>query len=190
VICAALVSPAHSAARERGAGSVDGARIAAADAEPHNWLAHGRAWSEQRFSPLAKIDQQNVGQLGLAWSYLTKTRRGLEATPLVIDGVMYATGTWSVVYALDAATGEEIWRYDPQVPRAVGRKACCDVVNRGVAVWKGRVYVGTLDGRLVALDAATGQLDWEVLTVDPSLDYTITGTSPPGTRSPSGRRGG
>jgi PQQ-dependent dehydrogenase (methanol/ethanol family) len=154
---------------------VDAARIIAADAEPHNWLAHGRSYAEQRFSPLSQIHRGNLGRLGLAWSYATGTTRGLEATPIVVDGVMYATGSWSIVYALDAATGRELWRHDPKVPGETGRKACCDVVNRGVAVWKGRVYLGTLDGRLVALDAETGELDWEVLTVDRRLDYTITG---------------
>ena len=151
----------------RGIASVDGARISAADSEPHNWLAHGRTWSEQRFSPLESIARENVNQLGLAWAYETGTTRGLEATPLIVDGVMYATGTWSRVYALDAATGRELWRHDPKVPGATGRRACCDIVNRGVAVWKGRVYLGTLDGRLVALDAETGKPDWEVRTVDP-----------------------
>jgi quinohemoprotein ethanol dehydrogenase len=156
-------------------GAIDAARVANADGEPGSWLSHGRTWDEQRHSPLAKIHSGNVSSLGLAWSYATGTKRGLEATPIVVDGVMYATGTWSVVFALDAATGRELWRYDPKVPRAKGRDACCDVVNRGVAVWKGRVYVGTIDGRLVALDAATGAPVWDVLTVDPSRPYTITG---------------
>src|SRR5262249_48706435 len=105
----------------------------------------------------------------------THTNRGLEATPLVIDGVMYTTGSWSVVFAIDARTGKEIWTYDPQVPKETGPKACCDVVNRGVALYKGKVYVGTLDGRLIALDAATGKPVWSVVTVDQSRPYTITG---------------
>ncbi len=136
-------------------GAIDAERIANADAEPGSWLAHGRTWDEQRHSPLTAIHAKNVAKLGLAWSYATGTKRGLEATPIVVDGVMYATASWSIVFALDAATGRELWRYDPKVPRAKGRDACCDVVNRGVAVWKGRVYVGTIDGRLVALDAGT-----------------------------------
>jgi len=155
--------------------AVDDARIRAADSEPGSWLAHGRTFSEQRFSPLAQIDRGNVAQLGLAWSHRTGTRRGLEATPLVVDGVLYATGSWSRVYALDAATGRELWTHDPKVPGETGRKACCDVVNRGVAFHRGRVYLGTLDGRLVAHDAKTGKPEWEVMTVDPALDYTITG---------------
>jgi quinohemoprotein ethanol dehydrogenase len=89
--------------------------------------------------------------------------------------VMYVTGDWSRVFALDAKTGKEIWRHDPQVPREWGRYACCDVVNRGVAVHDGSVFVGTLDGRLVSLDAKTGAVNWEVLTIDKSKPYTITG---------------
>jgi len=176
VVLAALAAVALAAPAARAQlADVDGARIAAADSEPGSWLAHGRTYDEQRFSPLDQIRRGNVSKLGLAWSYRTGTRRGLEASPIVVDGVLYATGSWSVVYALDARTGREIWKYDPQVPRAKGRDACCDVVNRGVAVWKGRVYVGTLDGRLVALDAATGQPVWDVPTVDPRKPYTITG---------------
>ena len=155
--------------------TLDGARIVNADAEPQNWLAHGRDYAEQRFSPLEEINASNVAQLGLAWSFDTGTMRGLEATPIVVDGVMFTTGSWSLVYAHDARTGELLWKYDPQVPRAWGRNACCDVVNRGVAVWKGKVYVGSLDGRLIALDAGTGALLWEVMTIDTSRPYTITG---------------
>jgi quinohemoprotein ethanol dehydrogenase len=171
----ALLLPAAVRAEASAAGRVDQARVVAADSEPGSWLVHGRTWQEQRFSPLDTIARDNVGGLGLAWSYMTGSKRGLEATPLVVDGVLYATASWSVVYALDAATGREIWRFDPEVPRWKGRNACCDVVNRGVAVWKGRVYVGTIDGRLVALDAATGVPVWDVLTVDPKQPYTITG---------------
>jgi PQQ-dependent dehydrogenase (methanol/ethanol family) len=158
-----------------GPAQVDGQRIAAADNEPGNWLTHGRTYSEQRFSPLESISADNVSRLGLAWYYDLPTRRGIEATPLVVDGVMYTTGSWSMVYALNAETGALLWTYDPQLPRVVGSKACCDAVNRGAAVWNGRVYVGLLDGRLVALDAATGEPFWERLTVDPRFNYSITG---------------
>jgi quinohemoprotein ethanol dehydrogenase len=151
------------------------ARIVAADREPHNWLAHGRTYGEQRYSPLKQVHDGNVAQLGLAWSYATNTTRGLQATPLVIDGRMYATGVWSVVYALDAKTGRPLWTFDPQVPREWGRYACCDAVNRGVAAWGDALYVGTLDGRLVALDARSGRKLWEVDTIDRKKPYTITG---------------
>jgi len=158
-----------------GAATVDGARIAGADGEPQNWLAHGRTYDEQRYSPLQQINTGNVEKLGLAWSVPTGTYRGLEATPIVVDGVMYTTATWSVVYALDAKTGKPLWSYDPQVPRGWGRYGCCDAVNRGVAIWKGAVYVGTFDGRLVALDAKSGKKRWEVNTIDRTKPYTITG---------------
>jgi quinohemoprotein ethanol dehydrogenase len=157
------------------AAAVDHRRIVEADREPGQWLSHGRTYDEQRFSPLQSIDTQNVAGLGLAWSFDFRTRRGLEATPLVIDGVMYVSGAWSRVFALDAASGALLWEYDPQVPGGTARKACCDVVNRGVAAWQGRIYVGTLDGRLLALDAADGSLVWETMTVDPTQPYTITG---------------
>lgn len=157
------------------AAGVDTQRIIAADSDPQNWLAHGRTYAEQRYSPLRAINDGNVEKLGLAWSYATGTRRGLQATPIVVDGRMYTTGVWSVVYALDARNGRELWKYDPQVPRAWGRHACCDAVNRGVALWQDAVYVATLDGRLIALDAKTGRKRWEVLTIDRSKPYTITG---------------
>ncbi|MCY4200627.1 MAG: PQQ-dependent dehydrogenase, methanol/ethanol family [Gammaproteobacteria bacterium] len=155
--------------------SLDAARIIAADGEPGNWLAHGRTYGEQRFSPLDAIDTENVADLELAWYADTDTTRGLEASPIIVDGVMFATGSWSLVYAYDAKTGEELWRYDPEVPREWGVNACCDVVNRGVAVWKGRVYVGTIDGRLVALDAGSGEVVWDVQTTPQDRPYTITG---------------
>ncbi|MGB5257879.1 MAG: PQQ-dependent dehydrogenase, methanol/ethanol family [Woeseiaceae bacterium] len=154
---------------------VDSARIVAADGEPENWLSHGRTYDEQRFSPLDQINRENVGQLGLAWYFDVPTQRGMEATPIVVDGRMYVTGSWSIVYALDAATGEELWRYNPQVPKSWGQYACCDVVNRGVAVWGDRVFVGTLDGYLVSIDAASGEERWRTDTIDRKPPYTITG---------------
>ncbi len=154
---------------------VDTKRILAANAEPGSWLSHGRTYDEQRFSPLTSITPTSVKTLGLAWSYELRTSRGAEATPLVIDGVMYVTSAWSLVYALDAATGKELWVYDPKVDRSFGSKACCDVVNRGVAAYDGKLFVGTIDGRLVALDAKTGAVVWEKVTVDQGKSYTITG---------------
>jgi quinohemoprotein ethanol dehydrogenase len=166
-------APAPQAAKPA---AVDAGRLMAADSEPGNWMGPGRTYGEQHFSPLTKIDAGNVKQLGLAWAYdLDAAHRGQEATPLVIDGVMYVSSAWSKVYALDAKTGTPVWTYDPKVPGESGVNACCDAVNRGVAAWKGRVYVGTLDGRLIALDAATGKPDWEVMTVKAGGRYTITG---------------
>ena len=155
--------------------SLDTQRISNADTEPGNWLAHGRTFDEQRYSPLDQISVDNVANLGLAWYHETESKRGLEATPIVVDGVMYTTGSWSTVQAFDAATGEVLWEFDPEVPKSWGQYACCDVVNRGVAVYKGLVFVGALDGRLIALDAGTGEAVWSVLTVNPALPYTITG---------------
>ncbi len=154
---------------------VDSARLIAADADSRNWLSYGRTYSEQRFSPLAQIDKANVKNLGLAWFLDLDTHRGQEATPLVIDGVMYSTSAWSKVQAIDAASGKLLWQYDPKVPGETGVKACCDTVNRGVAAYRGRLFLGTLDGRLVSIDAATGKELWSVVTVDQSKPYTITG---------------
>ena len=150
-------------------------RIIKADQEPQNWLAHARTYDEQRFSPLNSINDGNVKELGIAWYFDTDTNRGHEASPIVLDGVMFTTSAWSVVYALNAVTGELIWKYDPMVPKEWGYNACCDVVNRGVSVWEGKVFLGTIDGRLISLDAKDGSVIWEQLTIDKSRPYTITG---------------
>ncbi len=162
------------AKRVKVARAIDDAALRGADARPGEWITHGRTYAETRFSTLKQIDAANVKTLGLAWSFDTDTTRGLEATPIIVDGVMYTTGSWSVVFALDARTGKQLWKWDPQVPRTFGQRACCDVVNRGVAIYKGKVYVGTLDGRLAALDADTGKLLWQVVTVDQTRPYTVT----------------
>ena len=143
---------------------VDDAALRDADSDSANWITYGRTYSEQRFSPLKEIDEQSVNRLGLAWSMDFPTLRAYEATPLVRDGVMYTTGAWSVVYAVDARTGAPKWTYDPQVAKDHAKFVCCDVVNRGVALYKGRVYVAALDGRLIALDARTGAVAWEEQT--------------------------
>jgi PQQ-dependent dehydrogenase (methanol/ethanol family) len=158
-----------------GPAAVAEARLLAADAEPGQWLTHGRTYDEQRFSPLSQIDTSNVRELGLAWYADIPLNQGQEATPLVIDGVIYLSSSWSNVFAFDASTGRQLWRYDPAVPREWAVNVCCGVVNRGVAAWNGKIYVGTLDGRLVALDAATGTPVWETLTIDRSQRYSITG---------------
>jgi len=156
--------------------AVDAARLAAADAEPGNWMSYGRTYDEQRFSPLKLITADNVSGLKLAWHLdLDAAHRAQESTPVVVDGVMYVTTAWSKVYALDPATGRQIWMFDPAVPGPTGFKACCDVSNRGVAVWNGKVYLGTMDARLIALDAKTGKPVWSVATADEGKSYTITG---------------
>jgi PQQ-dependent dehydrogenase (methanol/ethanol family) len=154
---------------------IDDARISNADGEPGNWLAHGRTWSEQRYSPLNQITTGNVGQLNLAWYVDLDTNRGQEATPIVVDGVLYSTSAWSKIQAVDAATGRMLWQYDPEVPGIWDVRACCGVQNRGAAVWKGNVYSATLDGRLLSLNAETGELNWEINTTDQAQSYTITG---------------
>jgi PQQ-dependent dehydrogenase (methanol/ethanol family) len=156
-------------------GNIDQERLLAAASDEDNWLSYGRTWEEQRFSPLAEIDSENVDKLGLAWAVELDTNRGQEATPIVVDGVMYISTAWSKVMALDATTGKVLWMHDPKVIGAKAAHACCDVVNRGVAVWKGKVFVGTIDGRLIALDAQTGKQLWSVVTVDQQKPYTITG---------------
>ncbi|WP_221793932.1 PQQ-dependent dehydrogenase, methanol/ethanol family [Aquisediminimonas sediminicola] len=152
-----------------------GARIIAADSEPQNWLSTGRNYQETRFSPLDQINDANVGQLGLAWSFDLDTNRGQESTPLVIDGNIYTTSAWSKVQAFDGITGKLRWQFDPEVPGDAAVKACCDVVNRGAAYWNGKLFVGTIDGRLIAIDAATGKQIWSTVTVDQTKSYTITG---------------
>ena len=157
-------------------GLIDTQRILAADEAPGDWLAYGRDYGEQRFSPLTQINKKTIKDLELAWSFDMYTNRGLEASPIIVDGIMYMTGSWSVVFAVDAKTGEEIWSYDPEVPGDWARKACCDVVNRGVAVYEGAVFVATLDGYLVALNAENGEVIWRKNTIiDRTRSYTITG---------------
>ena len=157
-------------------GLIDDERIIKAESEPGNWIAHGRTYEEQRFSPLSKINKDSVSNLGLAWYKDMGTNRALEATPIVVDGIMFFTSTWSRVYAVEAKTGETIWSFDPEVPGEWARKACCDIVNRGVAVYQGKVFFASLDGRLFSLNAETGEKIWEVDTItDRSRAYTITG---------------
>jgi len=158
--------------------NVDAKRIEsiANGGEAGNWLSHGRGYDEKRYSPLTQINDGNVAGLSLAWTHKLDIDMGVEATPIVVDGVMYTTGPFSIVYALDAATGKLLWKHDPGVPKSIAGQGCCGPVNRGVAVWKGKVYVGTFDGRLLALDAATGMEKWSVDTViDHAKSYTITG---------------
>jgi PQQ-dependent dehydrogenase (methanol/ethanol family) len=141
-----------------------------------DWPSYGLDYAETRFSRLNQINAGNVKDLGLVWSYNLESTRGVEATPLVVDGIMYVTASWSIVHAVDVRTGKRIWTFDPKVPRDGGFKGCCDVVNRGVALHEGKVFVASYDGRLIALDAATGQRLWEKDTIiDRKFSYTITG---------------
>lgn len=178
VSCKANSGENASAAVDRsattGIGRVDAALLTTGG-DGRDWAMTGYNYNEQRFSPLTQINAGNVNQLGLAWYADMPDARGQEATPVVVDGKMFVTGPWSKVFAFDAATGKKLWEFDPKVDPQKGVQACCDVVNRGVAAWKGRLYVGTIDGRLIALDAATGTPDWSVQTTDNAKPYTITG---------------
>ena len=160
-------------------GWVDEARVlAATEIEPGSWLAHGQTYDELRFSTLAQINRDSVKTLGLAWYKNLGSRHRMQATPLVIDGVMYFTDPWSVAYAVDAATGEEIWRFDPQTDKRSMRYSCCGgAVNRGMAAYKGRLYFATFDARLVAVDQASGEKLWDADTshYPANSPYTVTG---------------
>jgi quinohemoprotein ethanol dehydrogenase len=171
ILALALIQVAASQAPR----PTDDARLKTAAGDAANWLMYGRTYDDHRFSPLAQINEQTIATLGLTWSRELPTTRGLEATPLVEDGVIYTTGSWSIVYALDAKTGDVKWTYDPEVPRTGAFFVCCDVVNRGVALYRENVYVGTLDGRLIALDKTSGRPVWSALTVDRARPYSITG---------------
>ena len=145
------------------------------------WLSYGRTYREQRFSPLDNINRDNIGELDLAWSFKFDTARGMEATPIVHNGVIYVSTGWSHVHALDARTGQELWHYDAKVPKAQLAKTCCGPVNRGVAIWQDnantplQVFFGALDGRLIALDAKTGEENWSIQSTPTDGNYSVTG---------------
>jgi quinohemoprotein ethanol dehydrogenase len=145
------------------------------------WLSYGRDYQEHRFSPLSDINRDTISQLDLAWSFKFSTARGMEATPLVHNGVIYISTGWSHVHALDARTGEQLWHYDAKVAKSHLAKTCCGPVNRGVALWQGesdaklQVFFGALDGRLIALDAKTGTENWSIQTTPTDGNYSITG---------------
>ncbi len=155
--------------------AVDGKRLTHANDEPGQWMIEGRTYDEERFSPLKQINTETVSRLGLAWYADFDSNRGQEDTPLVIDGVIYLSTAWSKVKAYDARTGRLLWAYDPKVPGEFAGRGCCDVVNRGLAAWNGKIYVATYDGWLTALDAKTGTPVWHVLTLDHNKPVTSTG---------------
>jgi quinohemoprotein ethanol dehydrogenase len=174
MFAALCVSLALSACSQWGdeALQVDTSIIGALD----DWDNPGGDWAGSRFSRLTDIDRDNVGELGLAWEYGLGTHRVQEATPVVVGGVMYTSGNLGRVYALNAATGEALWTFEPEVDMQVNRAACCDQANRGVQVAHGKVFVGSLDGYLYALDAETGAVAWRTDTIDDrQRGYTITG---------------
>ena len=166
---------AESARDAAGAAGVGAGRLANAAQEAEVWLSDGRTYSAQRYSPLTEITADNVDDLGLAWYDDYDTFRGIEATPLYADGVLYNILAWNIAIAYDAATGDRLWTFDPQVPREMGRYACCEPVSRGLALWKDKVIIATLDGRLIGLDAKTGEEIWSTRTFSNEYPYTITG---------------
>ena len=140
------------------------------------WLTYGQSWSEQRYSTMTQITPQNIGKLSLTWSYEVGPGGGKqEATPLFADGVMYVITNWSITSAIDARTGKELWRWDPEVNQATVRpKICCGIVNRGLAIYENLIISAALDGRLIALDMATGKPVWETRHVWSQDSYTVT----------------
>ena len=159
------------------AADVDTAMIkASAQAGKGQWLSTGNDYSEQHFSPLKQINADNISQLNLAWfGDLAEKGGSYETTPVMANGVLYVTSPWSKVYAFDAKSGKLLWKFDPQVPGAWAVNLCCGIVNRGVAVWKDKVVLGTLDGRLIAINAKSGQKVWETQVTDPKEQQSITG---------------
>ena len=175
---AGLVAAGLAAAREAPGprpAAVDSARMAKQGVNGADWLHDGRTYSAQRYSPLTQINAGNVDRLGIAWYDELDTYRGVEATPLYADGVLYNILPWNITIAYDARTGRRLWTYDPKVPREYGRYACCEPVARGLALWKRKVIIATLDGRLIGLDARSGTPVWETQTVPKDMPYTITG---------------
>jgi quinohemoprotein ethanol dehydrogenase len=154
---------------------LDDARLADAAKHPQEWPTIGGTYDETRYSTLNQINADTVKDLKVAWYGDFDTNRGQEATPLVVDGVLYTSTAWSKVYAYDAKTGKQLWQYDPKIAGSKGQDACCDVVNRGLAAYDGKVYIGALDGRLIAIDMKTGEEVWSTQTTDVDRPYTITG---------------
>ena len=167
---------AHAAkAVMAGPAAVGDARLRNPMGDPNNWVGPGRTYAEQHYSPLDQINTDTVAKLGLAWYADLPTDRGLESTPLAIDGVLYNTTTWNITTAYDGKTGKPLWTYDPKVDRDTAKWACCDVVTRGIAAWNGKIYIAALDGRLIAVDAKDGKPVWSMQTLEPQWASTVTG---------------
>lgn len=162
------------AAAQTGAANVTTERLSNAANEPSQWMMVGGTYEERHYSPLDEINRNNVDQLKLAWFADYDTNLSQQGTPLYIDGVIYVSTAWSKVYAYDARTGAQLWQYDPKTPKEIAAKVCCGIVNRGIAAFEGKIYLGTLDGYLVAINARTGQEEWRKLTVDQDKQYTVT----------------
>ncbi len=163
-----------TAASSAMAANVSQDRLLNAVNEPGQWMMVGGTYDERHYSPLDEIDRDNVNELGLAWYADYDINLSQQGTPLYIDGVIYVSTAWSMVNAFDARTGELLWHYDPQTNREIVSKVCCGIVNRGIAAFEGNIYLGTLDGYIVAINADSGEEEWRKLTVDPDAQYTIT----------------
>jgi quinohemoprotein ethanol dehydrogenase len=182
VASAPMLSQQRTGAQQSQISRADDGALRNLGANGEEWLTYGLDPGEKRFSPLTQIDATNVTRLGPAWSFDipggTNAQPGggnQEATLLVSNGVFYGITTWSVVYAVDARTGKQLWKWDPEVNRtALQLKICCGVVSRGVALYEGKVIAPIIDGRLVALDAATGKPVWEARVAYPQEQYTLT----------------
>ncbi len=157
---AATYSPAVTEGAVK-AGNVTEARVMAEASSGVNWMVYGGNFGSQHFSPLKQINDKNVGRLGLAWSLDVDSPMGLATEPIVVDGVIYATTSMDRVLAVDAASGKVLWKFDPHVRLSAMRNSALSRTNRGVAVWEGKVYVGTGDCRMIALNAATGSKLWD-----------------------------
>ncbi|MGH9593536.1 MAG: PQQ-binding-like beta-propeller repeat protein, partial [Bryobacteraceae bacterium] len=155
---------------------VDDASLKNAAKNGDDWTTYGFTQGETRYSPLKQIDTTNVARLGLAWSYDVGRGGGnQEGTPLESNGVIYGNTNWSIVFAVDARTGQEKWRWDPEVNQdKVRPQVCCGVVQRGIALYQGLVIAPIIDGRLVGLDAQTGKPVWESRVSYSQEGYTIT----------------
>jgi alcohol dehydrogenase (cytochrome c)/quinohemoprotein ethanol dehydrogenase len=167
-LAAGFLVSAASSGHDAPAANVTGARLLKAAEEPGQWMTYGGTYSEQRFSPLRKVDANNVSTLGLQWFADYETNQNQHGSPLYIDGVIYVSTARNVVYAFDAKSGEQLWKYNPLIH---GERLRYNVglVNRGIAAWRGKIIMGTLDARLVAIDAKTGKEAWSTDTVPESL---------------------
>lgn len=173
-LCCRAAAAQGSSLPETRPANVTQERLLHADSEPSQWMTYGGDYEEQRYSRLSQINRDNVKELGLKWFADYDTNLPQDGTPLYIDGVIYVSTAWSKVYAFDARSGKTLWEYDPKTPGQWIRNVCCGIANRGIAAWNGKIYLGTLDGRLVAINAQTGKPVWSTLTIDPSWHYSIT----------------
>tara|TARA_R110002110_G_C13470525_1_gene721019 strand:+ start:137335 stop:139560 length:2226 start_codon:yes stop_codon:yes gene_type:complete len=176
VACADSTTPVYDNKVPVGEAATLAQRLLQLENEPQTWMTGGRDYQQSYYSPLQQINAANVDQLGYAWHYDLESEHGYEATPLVVDGVMYGSGPMGTAFALDARSGKELWSFTPEIDLSFVRKVCCGVVNRGVVLDGDRLFVGALDGYLYALDKADGTVLWRVDTfTDRERGYTITG---------------